>query len=967
VLEAQKMILDSLAKSYSGTAAAVANAQPWTRLTSTLKQLSADALRPLLPEFDSLVKRADDWATHLEHNSAAQEKLKKDINEVIGTAKQFADGANTVAGALGGWRHVIETIAALKFASIVTGWAGALKTLIGTETAGLIGAEAESASLLTKLRLLTAKPWVIAIALSAIPQNSKGQSALDKAGIGFLGRLPVIGGAFQQEAALEAKIFGPSWGARGGGAPQVQTAPGSTGIAYNKSAQNVTNYATKYGPSSGITYHWGGVSPISGFDCSGYVYAAYAAAGIQIPRDTRGQWNDPHAVDVPKGSEKPGDAVFFTGDLTGKNAGPPPGHVGIYIGGGRFIEYFSEGKPAKIDFLGGRGDYMGARRWLKITDTGKHGAAPPKGGGGTSTSTSPIPATIRQAIAAADVAAASAALTPGKADDRAAIQQQRRALEEEIAWLRSKLATNLGTEKRITLEDLLTGALGDLGSLTKTKKTTATGATITAVTALRNTVSEDLKGLPKTLDDVEQNAVEHLKSLRAKLKVGLSAKELAETRAGIQDWGKVLKSEISKQAKIAADAANEAARLWQRGWTNDVNRVLRDFQENVVQKQLDSFDKETSDHLAALQAAYKAQSDAFDRETKTGLQRISDLYAAKTPEEQALDAFRAQRSASAEAKQKAQLQAEISDVQSQLAALDQAGQTAAQSAAQASDTVTGALIDIATGQRTAITSSADATAAAASSTTDIVQQRKDLLQKLADLQDQYQQLELDDQETALQAAADASRQAADKQAADAEQAYQDDRDAQRAAMDQKEADAEQAYQSERDGQRQHLQDMLDDQATALQQDLDDWGVWLDAKKKSWAEFLAWMRAHGLSTAGIGNPADSTAGTASPGDFQETPVTTLITPGHVIPFAAGGRVPGVYVGRQDTIMARVTPGERVLDRRVNEMLEDLAMGGARGGGPTVAIFSLDGHEFARAVADPITAEQARQIGYTIQRG
>jgi hypothetical protein len=74
---------------------------------------------------------------------------------------------------------------------------------------------------------------------------------------------------------------------------------------------------------------------------------------------------------------------------------------------------------------------------------------------------------------AAGVAAAAAALTPGKADDKAAVAQQRAALEDEINWIRAKLATNIGKEKRITLEDLLTGALGDLKSCSPARRPVA--------------------------------------------------------------------------------------------------------------------------------------------------------------------------------------------------------------------------------------------------------------------------------------------------------------------------------------------------------------------------------------------------------------------------------------------------------------------------------------------------------------
>jgi hypothetical protein len=320
----------------------------------------------------------------------------------------------------------------------------------------------------------------------------------------------------------------------------------------------------------------------------------------------------------------------------------------------------------------------------------------------------------------------------------------------------------------------------------------------------------------------------------------MSAKDLARTRAGIQNWGKVLKNEISKQAKIAADAANEAATLWQRGWQNDVNRVLRDFQENVVDKQLDS----------------------FDRETQAGLKAIQARYAAQTPEEKALADFEAKRAAADEASKKSDLAAQIADVQSQLDSLGGA-------ATDAGTAVNGTLIDIATGARTALTAAADGAASAA---TDLVAQRKDLLKQLADLNDQAAQLELDDQERALQAAADASRTAADD----------------------KESAEETAYQDDRDRQRQALQDRLDDQRTALEQDLEDWDTWIETKKKSYAEFLKWLSDHGLSTAGIGDPATTTRGSGE--STTETPARIPFTRIGAIGFAHGGKVPGNFIGQ-----------------------------------------------------------------------
>lgn len=122
-------------------------------------------------------------------------------------------------------------------------------------------------------------------------------------------------------------------------------------------------FAHRYGPGSGIVYVWGGSKPFGGFDCSGFVFYLYERVGITIPRGSRAQWTSLTGRDIQKGHERPGDVVYFQGSLTGPNAGPPPGHEGLYIGGGKFIDYYSSGKPARVALLSSMPDYMGAKRW----------------------------------------------------------------------------------------------------------------------------------------------------------------------------------------------------------------------------------------------------------------------------------------------------------------------------------------------------------------------------------------------------------------------------------------------------------------------------------------------------------------------------------------------------------------------------------------------------------------------------
>ena len=122
--------------------------------------------------------------------------------------------------------------------------------------------------------------------------------------------------------------------------PPVNVPTGSPGAGHPQAASIALNYL-------GVPYQWGGASP-SGFDCSGLVMYVYAQLGISLPHYTVAQWN---ATD-PIASPAPGDLVFFNG----------LGHVGIYIGGGKFVDAPHTGSVVRIDSLSSFGGYDGARR-----------------------------------------------------------------------------------------------------------------------------------------------------------------------------------------------------------------------------------------------------------------------------------------------------------------------------------------------------------------------------------------------------------------------------------------------------------------------------------------------------------------------------------------------------------------------------------------------------------------------------
>lgn len=90
----------------------------------------------------------------------------------------------------------------------------------------------------------------------------------------------------------------------------------------------------------GIPYKTAGTSPETGFDCSGFTRYVFAAAGISIPRVSRDQAKAGKAV--PVSQMRPGDLVCFNS---------PVSHVGIYLGGGKFIHSPKPGDKVKITDL----------------------------------------------------------------------------------------------------------------------------------------------------------------------------------------------------------------------------------------------------------------------------------------------------------------------------------------------------------------------------------------------------------------------------------------------------------------------------------------------------------------------------------------------------------------------------------------------------------------------------------------
>jgi peptidoglycan DL-endopeptidase CwlO len=145
-------------------------------------------------------------------------------------------------------------------------------------------------------------------------------------------------------AAAQARLSAP---------PTTTSAPGTQAPTGAPSSQygGVVGIAMQY---LGIPYRWGGSSPSTGFDCSGFTMYVFSRVGVSIPRTVSTQYGA--GVPVARSELQPGDLVFFNS----------LGHVGIYIGGNQFIHSPHTGDVVKISSITGyySDRWVGARRIL---------------------------------------------------------------------------------------------------------------------------------------------------------------------------------------------------------------------------------------------------------------------------------------------------------------------------------------------------------------------------------------------------------------------------------------------------------------------------------------------------------------------------------------------------------------------------------------------------------------------------
>ena len=140
---------------------------------------------------------------------------------------------------------------------------------------------------------------------------------------------------------------------RSGGPSGSSGSSGSAGVRIPRSpsptasASRVLQTADRY---VGVPYVWGGNTPESGFDCSGFTKYVFARQGITLPRTSREQARAGRGVSLDFGAFEPGDLLLFA------EPNEAVSHVAIYVGDGRIIHASSaRGEVGYLDLDGDRG------------------------------------------------------------------------------------------------------------------------------------------------------------------------------------------------------------------------------------------------------------------------------------------------------------------------------------------------------------------------------------------------------------------------------------------------------------------------------------------------------------------------------------------------------------------------------------------------------------------------------------
>ena len=276
----------------------------------TVDQVQA-RINQLTSQFDKVSEQLDQASQQL---SAAQSRLSQVRVRLSQANAQFQTAQSNVAQTAAA---AFEDTGATSIAGVLTSGDPSVVLQQGSLLMELSGSRnAETQQLLTAASQLTGVEQEMQRTEAGVA-SLKSQLATHKTSLGKL--------IATEQATLDGltvpqqqTVVSNSIGANGSSARQQYTGPTGT------QAEQAVAFAYN---QLGCPYVYGGTGPChSGFDCSGLAQAAWASAGVQIPRDSYEQFAAlPH---VPLASIEPGDILVYNGE----------GHVAVYVGGGYIID-----------------------------------------------------------------------------------------------------------------------------------------------------------------------------------------------------------------------------------------------------------------------------------------------------------------------------------------------------------------------------------------------------------------------------------------------------------------------------------------------------------------------------------------------------------------------------------------------------------------------------------------------------
>jgi cell wall-associated NlpC family hydrolase len=211
---------------------------------------------------------------------------------------------------------------------------------------------------------------VAAVALCAIvlcATEARAQVAVRPVRIGVTGAAgKVVTAVRAAERVARAGRASTTPSGRGSDASNRTRAPTSASKASAVSAARVLPTAERY---LGVPYRWGGTSPETGFDCSGFVQHVFAKHGTRLPRTSRQQASSGQRLRPVWAALRPGDLVMFA------EPGRRISHVAIYAGRRRIIHATGSGRKVRYDALDTKRGKWYARRLVAARRVSPGGAA----------------------------------------------------------------------------------------------------------------------------------------------------------------------------------------------------------------------------------------------------------------------------------------------------------------------------------------------------------------------------------------------------------------------------------------------------------------------------------------------------------------------------------------------------------------------------------------------------------------